>query len=107
MFDQLKNMAGDLLGGGTDPQAVAQAASDHVNDMDPSTLQDHLNTAAQNLSQSGQGDVAQQVMGIISQVQTNPAGAKDAVVSLLQNNPELLQHFAPGFAQGILGKLGV
>lgn len=108
MFDQLKNMAGGVLGGGdVDPQAVDDAASDHINNMDGNELGDHLQTAGQSLQQNGQRDLAQQVMSIASQARDNPDAAKSAAIDLLKNNPQIIQHFAPGFAQGILGKLGL
>lgn len=108
MFDQLKTMAGGVLGGGNvDPQAVDDAASDHINTMDGNELGDHLDTAGQNLQQSGQGDLAQQVMSIASQARDNPDAAKSAAIDLIKNNPQIIQHFAPSFAQGILGKLGL
>jgi len=107
MFDDLKNMAEQALGGNLDPQAVEQAAGEHLNSMDNSQIADHLQTAATNLQQQGQGDLAQQAMSLISQVQTNPSGAKDAIASFVSSNPQVLQHFAPGFAQGILSRIGV
>ena len=106
MFDNLKNLAEQAIGGQLDPQAVGQAAPDHVEGMDGGQLTDHLQTAATNLQQAGQGDMAQQAMALISQVQSNPSGAKDAIVAFVQNNPQVLQHFAPSFAQGILSRLG-
>lgn len=110
MFDQLKSMAGGMLGGAgdnVDPQAVNDAASEHINSMNGSDLADHLNTAGENLQQSGEGDLAQRVMAIASQARDNPDSAKSAAIDLLKNNPQIIQHFAPGFAQGILGKLGL
>lgn len=106
MFDELKNVAGGLLGN-ADPQAVGDAASEHVQNMDPDELGGHLQTAAGNLEQNGQSDVAQQVMGIVSKLQSDPNGAKDEAIALVRSNPQILQHFAPGFAQGILNKLGM
>lgn len=107
MFDELKNVAGGLLGGNADPQAIGDAASEHVQNMNPTELGGHLQTAAGNLEQNGQSDTAQQVMGIVSKLQSDPNGAKDEAIALVRSNPQILQHFAPGFAQGILSKLGV
>ena len=64
-----------------------------------------MQTAADNLQQQGNGDLGQQAMSLAEQVRSNPSGAKDAVVSFIKNNPQVLQHFAPSFAQGILSKL--
>ncbi len=107
MFDSVKGMVQEALSGNVDPQALEQAASDHISNCDPSEIQDHLQTAASNAQQSGQDDVAQQATSLISQIQSDPGGAKDAVVSFIKNNPQVLQHFAPDFAQGILSKLGL
>lgn len=100
MFDKLTS--GDI-----DTQAIGDAAADHVTDADPAELQNHLETAASNLEQSGQSDLAQQASGFIEQLKSNPEGAKAAIVSFIQTNPQVLQHFNPGFAQGILSKLGL
>lgn len=107
MFDSLKGMVQQAISGEIDSQAIGQAASDHVENCDSDDLAGHLQTAATNLQQNGQTDLAQQATSLISQVQSNPSGAKDAVVSFIQNNPQVLQHFAPDFAQGILSKVGL
>ncbi len=115
MFDNLENLAQQALGekldpqalaGNLDPQAVGQAVSEHLGTMDGGQVADHLQTAATNLQQQGQGDMAQQAMALVSQLQSNPAGAKDAIVAFVSSNPQVLQHFAPSFAQGILSRLG-
>lgn len=107
MFDSLKNFASQDLGegGNLDPQALGEAVSQHLESIDPSQLSGHLQTAASNLQQNGQGDLAQQATALAQQLASNPGGAKDAVVSFIQNNPQVLQHFAPDFAQGILSKI--
>jgi len=104
MFEQLKNMAGGLLNN-ANPQDVSEAAAEHVQKMDSQELGDNLEGAAEKLQEEGQGDLAQQVMGVVSQVQSNPSGAKDAAINLIKNNPQLLQRFAPDFLQGILSKI--
>ncbi|HEY9179454.1 MAG TPA: hypothetical protein VIO32_01965 [Candidatus Baltobacteraceae bacterium] len=90
-----------------DSVKVGQAASDHIAHCEPGELQDHLQTAASNLQQNGQGDLAQQATSLITQLESDPSGAKDAVVSFIQKNPQVIEHFAPGFAQGILSKVGL
>lgn len=107
MFDSLKGMVEQAVSGNVDPQQLEQAASAHVAASDPNELQGHLQTAATNLQQNGQNDLAQQAFSLISQLQSNPAGAKDAIVAFIKNNPQVLQHFAPEFAQGILSKAGL
>lgn len=108
MFDSIKNLGAQLLGGGgsIDPQALEQAVTDHIGNTDAGELGDHLQTAASNLQQQGQGDLAQQAIGIVSKLQSDPAGAKDEAIAFITNNPDIIQHFAPDFAKGILAKLG-
>jgi len=49
--------------------------------------------------------LAERALGLVSQLRSNPGGAADSVVSFITNNPQVLQHFAPSFAQGILSRL--
>ena len=105
MFDQVKTLAEDAMSGKVDPQALQQAASDHLNSMDQGEIADHLQTAATNLQNQGQPDLAQQALGLVSQLRANPGGGASAVVNFITNNPQVLQHFAPSFAQGILSRL--
>ncbi len=106
MFDQLKGMAEQVMSGNVDQQKVQQAASDHLDSMDQGQIADHLQTAANNLQNQGQSDLAQQAMSLVSQLQSGGGGgAKQAVVSFIASNPQVLQHFAPSFAQGILSRL--
>jgi pyridoxal/pyridoxine/pyridoxamine kinase len=115
MFDDLKSMAEQALAGkldpqvlaSADPQAVGQAASEHLGTMDNAEITGHLQTATTNLQLQGQGDLAQQAMALVSQVQSNPSGAKDAIAAFVSSNPQILQHFAPSFAQGILSRIGL
>ncbi len=103
MFDEVQNLLGRVTG--ADSAAVAQAASDHVSTMDPSQVREHLQTAAGNAAQSGQSGIAQQIEGLLSQSGSNPQDLKQKAISLITANPQILEHFAPGFAKGILGKL--
>lgn len=105
MFDSLEKLASQVMGGNIDPQALGQAVSQHLGTLDSDQLSDHLQTAATNLAQNGQGDLAQQATGLIEQIASNPGSATGAVVSFIQNNPQVLQHFAPEFAQGILSRI--
>jgi hypothetical protein len=43
---------------------------------------------------------------LLQHAASDPASLKDAAVSYVTNNPQLLQKFAPGLMQGILGRLG-
>jgi hypothetical protein len=105
MFDVLKGLAQQVTGGQVDPQALAQAASDHLGSLDNGQISDHLQTAAANLQANGQSDLATQAENLASQVASNPSGAIGDVTTFIQNNPQVLEHFAPDFAQGILSKL--
>ena len=105
MFDSIKNAVEQAASGNLDPQALEQAAGDHVASIDNDQLAGHLQTAATNLQGQGQGELAQQAMALISQVQSNPQGAKVAVIAFMKNNPQVIAHFAPEFAQGILARL--
>ncbi|MDQ2817110.1 MAG: hypothetical protein M3T49_02705 [Candidatus Eremiobacteraeota bacterium] len=96
-----------VTGGDADPQAVEQAATDHVSSMGSGELSDHMQTAADNARQNGQGDLAQQITGLVSQNGTNPQGLKDAAISLIKSNPQVLTHFAPPFAQGLLSRINL
>jgi hypothetical protein len=105
MFDSIKTMAEQTISGDLDSSSVGQAVSDHLGTLNNDQLSDHLQTAASNLQADGQGGLAQQVMGMVEQLASNPSGAKDAVVAFVQNNPQALEHFAPEFAQGIMSRL--
>ena len=107
MFDAIKGFAEQAISGELDSTTVGQAVSDHLDNVDNDRLSDRLQTAASNLQADGQGDLAQQVTGLVQQISANPSGAKDTVVSFIQQNPEVLQHFAPDFVQGIASRLGV
>ena len=106
MFNEIQGLLQSVTGGDTDPQAVASAADDHVSDMDSGELSDHLQTAADNARQNGNEDTAQEIEGMISSGQANPDELKSMAVNYIRQNPQVLEHFAPPFVQGILGKLG-
>lgn len=106
MFNEIEGMLSRFTGGNADPQAVQQAASEHVDGMSTDELSGHLQTAAGNLQQNGQGAVAQELIRIA----TGPHDAeslKTDAVAFIRDNPQVIAQFAPSFAQGILGKLGV
>ena len=104
MFDQLKGVAEQVMSGNVDQQQVQQAASDHLDSMDQGEIANHLQTAADNLQNQGQEGLAQQAMGLVSQLQSG-GDVKGEVVRFIASNPQVIQHFAPSFAQGILSRL--
>jgi hypothetical protein len=58
MFDLVKNIAEQA---NLDPSALDQAVTEHLGTLNNNQLSDHLQTAASNLQNSGQGDLASQV----------------------------------------------
>ena len=105
MFNELATLVKSVESGATDQGSVSQAAQDHVSDMDHAELTQNLQAAASSANQNGQADVAQQIASLIEQNGTNPQGLKQAAVSLIASNPQILEHFMPDFAKGIVGRL--
>lgn len=105
MFNEISGLLQQVRSGQVDQQSVSQAASDHVSSMDPSDVTQHLQTAADNANQNGQGDVAQVIVGIVERDGTDTEALKRDAIGLITSNPQILQHFAPEFAQGILGRI--
>ena len=101
----LQGMLDQVLGGNVDAQRMEQATSAHMDSMDGSQLIQHVETAIGNARQNGQPGIAQELEGLLQQHQSNPDNLKDEVISLIRSRPELLQHFAPGFAQGVLSRI--
>jgi 23S rRNA G2445 N2-methylase RlmL len=107
MFDSIKSIASQMMSGNLDSATVGQAVSDHLGAVGNDQLTDHLQAAAANLQQNGQTDYAQQATALAQQVGTNPSGVRDSLVSLITNNPQILQQFLPEFAAGIASRLGL
>jgi len=107
VFDAIKNAAQQMMSGNLDSNKVGQAVSDHLGTVNDNQLTDHLQTAASNLQQNGQSDLAGQVSQLVQQIGSNPSGAKETIVAFVTNNPAVLQHFSPEFVQGIASKLGL
>lgn len=105
MFSEVEGFVRKITTGEIDQQSVSQAASEQVNTMPHEEVAQHVQTAAQNAQQNGQADIAQQLMQIVQQHGSDPQALKQDVVSLISSNPQIIQHFAPQFAQRILGSL--
>jgi hypothetical protein len=105
MFQQLEGMMQKVVSGEIDQQSVGQAADEHVSSMDAGQLTQHVQTAANNAQQNGDTGLAAQLTGLLEQYRSNPQNLKGELVSLITNNPQVLQHFAPEFAKNILGKI--
>jgi hypothetical protein len=86
-------------------QALEQAAEQHLSAMNPQEVTQHLQTAAGNASQNGQPDVAQEIQGMIERRSADPEELKNMAISYIKSNPQVLTHFAPSFAQGILNRV--
>jgi hypothetical protein len=118
-FDNLSKAASDLFGSIT-PQQASQAAGDHVQDMEPNELANHLqqsvgtmdtsslaalgqqllSTFTSHASYSGDGAQAAQEAGTSAEVvaQGSPQ-AVAAVIDYAKSNPQVLQEAASAFMQ--------
>lgn len=105
MFNDVQGLLQRVTTGEVDGSSVSQAAGDHLASMDQGELTQHLQTAADSATQKGQTSLAQQIMGVLSRNGSNPQGLKQDAVSLIAANPGILEHFAPDFAKGILGRI--
>jgi len=87
-------------------QQIEQAAEQHLSSMGPpEEVTQHLQTAPPNAQQNGRNDVAQEIQGMMTRKQVDPQELKSAAVSYIRSNPQVLTHFAPSFAQGILHRV--
>jgi hypothetical protein len=105
MFGELEGLVRKVTTGEIDQQSVSDAANEQVNSMPHEEVAQHVETAAQNAQQNGQPDLAQQLMQMIQQNGSDPQALKQDVISLISSNPQIIQHFAPEFAQRILSAL--
>ncbi|HEV3153445.1 MAG TPA: hypothetical protein VGZ02_06565 [Candidatus Baltobacteraceae bacterium] len=105
MFNEVENLVQRVTTGEIDPGAVSQAAGDHVSSIPSEQLGEHLQTAVQNANNSGQTDIAQQLVGLLQQHETGGQGLQQQVASLISSNPQILQYFEPEFVRNILAKV--
>ncbi|MEO7040163.1 MAG: hypothetical protein ABI186_09065 [Candidatus Elarobacter sp.] len=115
MFDSLLNQAKSLLGG-ADPQAVADATRDHVDQTNTGDLVQHLTQGAQGMDQGGLASLGMSLLGALSQHGHDESQAQDAgvdttaaangdpsnVIALIQHagqNPAALKDAVVNFAQ--------
>jgi hypothetical protein len=104
-MNELSGLLQRVTTGEIDQSSVSQAAGDGVSNMSHDDLKQNLQTAAQNAQQNGSGDIAQQIMGLLSQHGSNPESLKQEAISLITSNPQILQHFEPQFAKDILNRM--
>jgi hypothetical protein len=105
MFAQIEGMARQVASGEIDQQSLSQAVDQHIGSLDPNQVAQHVQTAATTAQQNGDTTMAGQLIGLLSQQGSNPQGLQGGLVSIITNNPQILQHFAPDFAKGILSGL--
>ncbi len=105
MFNEVEGLLQRVTTGDVDQSAVSQSASHHVSSMDGQQLKQNLQTAADNANQNGESGIAQQIIALISQHGSNPEGVKEEAISLITNNPQILQHFESDFARNVLSRL--
>jgi len=105
MFQDIENFVGKITTGEIDQQSVSDATTEHVSTMPAQDVAQHVQTAAQNAEQNGQPDIAQQLVQLASTSRSDPEALKQGVISLISSNPQILQHFAPAFAQRIMASL--
>jgi hypothetical protein len=118
-MDDIEKLAGDFSGGGSTQQA-ADAASDHVQNMDSNELAGHLTQSLPNMNQSSLAGLGQQLLSTfashpastvdattatqeagVSQeaVAAGEPGAVGALISYAKANPQVLQAAASAFMQ--------
>jgi hypothetical protein len=105
MFQQIEGMVQQVASGEIDQQSLSQAADQHIGSLDPNQVAQHVQTAATNAQQNGDTGMAGQLMGLLNQQGSNPQSLQGDLVTIITNNPQILQHFAPDFAKGILSGL--
>ena len=105
MFNEVEGLVQKVTTGEIDQQSVSVSTQQEVNTMPHEEVVQHVQTAADNAQQNGQSDLAKQLMQMLQQHGTDPQALKQDVVSLISSNPQIIQHFAPEFAQKILGSL--
>jgi hypothetical protein len=105
MFQDIEGIVQRATTGQIDPTSVGQATSKSVTSMDHQELTRHLQAAAGNAQQNGQPDLAQQIFTLLEKNGRDPAALKAGAIELVQNNPQILQHFAPELAKDILSRL--
>jgi hypothetical protein len=105
MFGEVATLLERFGGGSVDDRVSAhEAAEDHVNSLPADQVADHVQTAADNARGSGHSDIAGLLEGILSGG-TSEEDLKSGLIEAVQSNPQILAHFAPSFAQGILGRI--
>jgi hypothetical protein len=105
IFGNIENVIRQVTGGQIDPQSLERAVMEHLSQTGSGDVAGHLRDAATTASQNGQPGIAQELMDMVAQHQANPEGLRDAAIAYIKSKPEVLTHFAPPFAQGILNRV--
>lgn len=122
MFENLLGAAEEHLGG-LDSREIVNHLLGMVPNMSDDARAELAQTVLGALGQNGTDESTVQDAGVATEDAKNgdpdalnallqhaasdPASLKDAAVSYITNNPQLLQQYAPALMQGILGRLGV
>jgi hypothetical protein len=124
-FDGLSKLAGNFFGN-QDAAQVGQAASDHIDSLDPGTLAGHLKDS---LGTMDQGSIAQLGQSLLAAFNNHPAspadgdtasnaagtdsgavasgepGAVGSLIDYAKEHPELLSTASRAFTQGNIASL--
>ena len=103
-MNEIESFVRSAVDGSVDPAQLESAADRHVSTMAPQDVAAQLQTAATNAQQNGRPDFAEQLQAIVQQHGVSSESLKDAAVAYVKDNPDVLAHFAPSFAQGIIAK---
>jgi len=122
-MDDLSKLAGEYLGGAS-PQQAADAASAHVQSMDPNDLAGHLTQSLGGMDQSSLQSLGTQLLSSFTQhpagadaaaqqagvsptdVAAGDPGAVGTLVNYAKSHPEILQNAASAFMQKNPGAIG-
>jgi hypothetical protein len=105
MMNEVAGLLQRVTTGEIDQSSVSQSAANQVSNMSHEELTQNLQNAATNADRNGFGELAQQIGGLLSQHGSNPQTLKQEAISLISSNPQILQHFEPEFARGILSRI--
>ncbi|HET6895437.1 MAG TPA: hypothetical protein VFH72_08675 [Candidatus Baltobacteraceae bacterium] len=106
MFNEVEGLLKRAETGEIDKNSLEQATQEHVQSVDDLTVAQHMQRAADNASQNGKPDLAQQISDMLRRDRSNPQALKQDIVQLVKNNPDILKHFEGGFAKNILSRIG-
>ncbi|HEV7179116.1 MAG TPA: hypothetical protein VGN11_04560 [Candidatus Baltobacteraceae bacterium] len=104
MFEEMKNAAAQKLEA-SQPQALSDAVRQEIGSLPPGEVAQQSQTAINNLQQSGDENLANELADAVRTAQQNPDALKRAVIGFVEAHPQTVTQFAPSLAEGILGRL--